>query len=59
MNILDLFDNDKHEIEQDDLADKISVEAWREINKFVLMRQIIITRKQVGNEIKTVYRRSK
>lgn len=58
MNLLSFFDRSGQEIEEDELIDKLSAEALKQLNDMILMKEIITIKKQVNNEIKTVYRRA-
>lgn len=57
MNLLSFFDRANQEIEEDELIEKMSIEQLRELNDRILMKQIVRIKKQVGNEIKTFYKR--
>lgn len=59
MNLLSFFDRAGQEIEEDELVDRLSIEALRQLNEMILMKQIKRIKRQVGNEVKTVYRRVK
>lgn len=55
MNLLSFFDRANQEIEEDELIERLSVEALRQLNEMILMKRITRVKKQAGDEIKTFY----
>lgn len=57
-SVLSMFGRAGQELTEDDLIEKLSAESLQQLNEALLMKLVIRTRVQIGNEIKTVYRRS-